>query len=194
MMAGEMEQKRFVIPPARFTIWLFIIATILFFGALTSAYIVSRGIEISKGTWLVINIPSLFAYTTGVLVISSVTLQWSLWMARKDDFKRALAGLSATFVLGLFFLAGQMLGWRDMAESGVIFASSNAGNFMYVFTGFHSLHLVAGLIYLVVVLVRTLRGKYTAGNLVGYENCVTFWHFLGLLWIYLFIFLLINHA
>ena len=194
MMAVELEQKRYVIHPARFTIWLFIIATILFFGALTSAYIVSRGIEISKGTWLIINIPSLFYYNTGVIIISSMIVQWSLWMARKNDFKRAIAGLSATFVLGLFFLAGQLLGWRDMADSGVIFASSNAGNFMYVFTGFHGAHLLAGLIYIVVILIRTTRGKINEKNLVGYENCVTFWHFLGLLWIYLFIFLLVNHA
>ncbi len=192
MMAVDFNQKRFVIHPARFAMWLFMVSSILLFGALTSAFIVQKGIETDKNTWLHIFIPSLFYYTTAVLVLSSITVQWAVSRARKNDFKQALIGLTTTFVLGVFFLIGQLIAWERLAVGGVTLASSAAGNYVYVLTGVHGVHIIAGLTFVLVVLVRTLKGRYTTNNIIGYENCASFWHFLGLLWMYLFIFLLIN--
>ena len=73
-------------------------------------------------------------------------------------------------------------------------AGSNSGNYLYILTAVHGLHIVAGIIFTAFVMVRLYRRKYSVGNIVGIENCATFWHFLGLLWVYLFIFLLMNQG
>lgn len=195
-MAGDLNEKRYIIHPAKFNLWLFIISVILLFGALTSAYIVSKGIESDKDMWHYFELPSLLWLTTGILVVGSVMLQIGVWGARKGDFKRAKIGFGMTIVLGLFFLVGQVLAWNALAEEGVVFGGggSNSGNYLYVLTFLHGVHIVAGLVYLGVVSMRLTLNKYTPGNIIGIENAATFWHFLGLLWLYLFIFLLLNQG
>ena len=195
-MAGDMNEKRYIIHPAKFNLWLFIISVILLFGALTSAYIVSKGIESDKDMWHYFALPKLLWLTTGILVVGSVMLQIGVWGARKGDFKRTKIGFGMTIVLGIFFLVGQVMAWKALAAEGVVFGGggSNSGKYLYVLTFLHGVHIVAGLAYLGVVYLRLNKNKYSLGNIVGIENAATFWHFLGLLWLYLFIFLLLNQG
>ncbi len=194
-MAGS-EERKYVIHPAKFSMWIFIVTIILFFGGLTSAYIVSKGIESEKEMWHAFELPSILWYNTGVIIISSVMLQVGLWGARKGDFNRTKVGFGLTFILGALFLVGQVVAWAALDGDGVIWGKggSSAGNYLYILTAVHGLHIVAGLLFTGVVLARIQLGKYKVGKIVGIENCATFWHFLGLLWLYLFIFLLMNQG
>lgn len=195
-MAEEVQKRRFVIHPAKFSLWLFIVSIILLFGGLTSAYIVSKGIQTDLVMWHVFDLPSLFWYNSIVLVVSSVLIYLGVRGAKKGDFNRAKTAFILTWVLGVFFLIGQFYAWGSLDDAGVVFgkAGSTAGNYLYALTAVHGLHIIAGLSFLSVVLFRMLRNRYTVDNTVAIENCATFWHFLDLLWIYLFIFLLINHG
>ena len=195
-MAANIDERRYVIHPAKFTLWLFIVSIILFFGALTSAYIVSKGIEMDKNMWHFFELPGILWLNTAVLAVASVMLQVGAWGARKGDFRRTKIGFSLTFVLGLIFLVGQVIAWSSLNEEGVVWGSggSNSGNYLYVLTAVHGLHIVAGLVFLGIVYGRLLMKKYRPGKIIAIENCVTFWHFLGLLWLYLFIFLLMNQG
>lgn len=193
-MAAEMKDRKYIIHPAKFSLWLFIVSIILFFGGITSAYIVSKGIESEKDMWYVFDMPPILWYTTAMLLVSSIMLQFGVWGAKKGDFSRTRIALILTFILGVFFLIGQIFAWNILRDAGVVFGNANSSNYMYLLTGLHGLHIVAGLVFLLVVLVNTLRGKYSQNNTIAIENCATFWHFLDLLWIYLFIFLLLNQG
>lgn len=195
-IAVEGNEKKYIIHPSKFNLWLFIVSIILLFGALTSAYIVSKGIERDKDMWHYFSMPKVLWLNSAILVVASVMLQIGLWGARKGDFRRAKIGYGLTMVLGLIFLGGQALAWSILTEEGVVFGTggSNSGNYLYVLTCLHGLHIVAGLIFLGVVYWRLMRNRYRPGNLLGIENAATFWHFLGLLWLYLFIFLLLNQG
>lgn len=195
-MSAQLRPKRFVIHPAKFILWLFIVSIILFFGGLTSAYIVLKGIQLDKvpPRWNAeFDLPVLFWYNTATIIISSVTIQWAVWMAKKSDFDRARIGLLLTFFLGVLFVIGQIFAWVKLYGHGVFLASNNsAESFLYVLTGSHGLHIIAGIVFLMVVLLKSIKKKNI--SVVSYENAATFWHFLGLLWVYLFVFLMINHS
>lgn len=195
-MAAEMDERRYVIHPAKFTLWLFIASVILFFGALTSAYIVSKGIETEKNMWHFFELPNVLWLNTALLVISSVMLQVGLWGARKGDFRRTKIGLSLAFLLGVIFLVGQVIAWVDLDAEGVVWGrgGSSSGNYLYILTAVHGLHIVAGLVFVGIVYGGLALNKFKPGKIIAIENCVTFWHFLGLLWFYLFIFLLMNQG
>jgi len=190
------EEKKYVIHPQKFTLWIFIVSIILFFGGLTSAYIVSKGIESENDMWHFFQIPNMLWYNTAVIIVSSVMLQVGVWGAKRGDFNRAKTGFGLTFLLGLLFMVGQIFAWSVLDDEGVIWGAggSNSGNYLYILTAVHGFHIIAGLIYVGLILFNLSRRKYSPGKIVGIENCATFWHFLGLLWLYLFIFLLINQG
>ena len=161
---------------------------------MTSAYIVSKGIEGERGIWIPFSLPQILWVTSGLILMSSVTVQWATWSARKHNWGNARFGYLLTFIMGLFFLVGQLFAWYRLTGDNVRFADTNSGSYMYVLTGAHGLHLLAGMLFLLWVLLRKPARVQTERLILSYENSTTFWHFLSLLWIYLFIFLLINQA
>ena len=175
--------------PKKFALWLFIVSIVMLFAALTSAYIVKQ----SDGNWLSFKLPGIFAVNTGVIVLSSLTMHLAYLAAKKDALERIKWLLLATVVLGLAFLAGQYVSWSALVDNNIFFVSNYAsGSFIYVFTGLHGLHLVSGIVFLLITLVSLLRAKIHYKKLVQIEMCMTYWHFLGGLWVYLYIFLLFN--
>ncbi len=175
--------------PRKFIVWLFIVAIVMLFAGLTSAYIVRQG----DGNWLKFKLPSVFWLTSGIIVLSSVTMQMAYRAAKKDNLERIKLFLSATFILGILFLAGQYYSWVQLVHEDVFLVGNPSGSFLYILTGLHGLHIVSGLIFLLIMLVASYRFKVHSKNLVSMEMCSTYWHFLGGLWIYLFIFLNIYH-
>ncbi|SEJ17834.1 cytochrome c oxidase subunit 3 [Cyclobacterium xiamenense] len=175
--------------PKKFALWLFIVSVVMVFAGMTSAYIVRQ----SEGNWLEFDLPDVFWYNSGIIVLSSLSIHWSYLSAKKDDFNSLKLGLIATTFLGLAFLVGQWYSWIALVEQDVYFVGNPAGSFMYVFTGLHGLHLVSGVIFLIIVLISSLGNKIHSQNMPQLEMCVTYWHFLGGLWLYLFMFLLLNH-
>jgi len=175
--------------PKKFALWLFIVSIVMLFAALTSAYIVKQ----SDGNWLSFELPGIFALTTVIILISSLTMHMAYMAARKDLLDRTKLMIFATLVLGLLFLIGQYYSWSELVENNVYFVSNYAsGSFIYVFTGLHALHLVSGIIFLLITFISSIRMRVHSKRLVQLEMCMTYWHFLGGLWVYLYIFLLFN--
>jgi len=185
----EEPNKPLSMHPKKFALWLFIITVIMIFAALTSAYIVRQ----AEGNWLDFELPTMLWVTSGIILLSSATMHWSYLSAKKDELERVKLGISITTVLGVAFLIGQVYAWGALVDSNVFFVGNPSGSFLYVLTGLHGLHLVSGIIFLIIVLISTFKYKVHAKNLAQIQMCATYWHFLGGLWIYLFIFLLLNH-
>ncbi|MDF2159198.1 cytochrome c oxidase subunit 3 [Algoriphagus sp. CAU 1675] len=175
--------------PKKFAMWLFMVTVVMIFAALTSAYIVRQ----AEGNWLDYELPEIFWFTSGVVVLSSIALHWAYLSAKKDNFAQLRTGMVLAVILGLVFLVGQWYSWVALVDREVFFVGNPAGSFLYVFTGLHALHLISGVIFLIIVLISTFRYKVHSKALDTMEMATTYWHFLGGLWIYLFMFLLLNH-
>jgi cytochrome c oxidase subunit 3 len=182
--------------------YLYIGATLMIFAGLTSAIIVSRADWLSRpGGWSEFySLPQMFTYSTLVVLLSSVSAQWGFYAAKRAQFNQLNLMLFITLVLGLLFLTLQVMGFRELIdkgiflvgqlrEDGVVNTTNPSGSFLYVIAFLHALHLIGALVALVWYIVVALRGRIQQGKLVGLEMCVTFWHALGFLWLYLFVFL-----
>lgn len=157
------------------------------FAGLTSAYIVSK----SRPDWLKdFELPFAFVVSTIVIIFSS----FSIYSAKKslnNDSSKTTMWLFVTFALGLVFVISQFLGFDELISMGYFFTGAQSTittSFLYVLTVLHLAHLFAGLIVLAVVMFKNYKNKYKTEKL-GFELAVTFWHFLGILWLYLFVFL-----
>jgi len=175
--------------PKKFALWLFMVTVVMLFAAWTSAYIVRQ----AEGNWLEYDLPEIFWYTSGIVVLSSVFLQWAYYSAKKDNLGNLRIGMVITVILGVAFLVGQWYSWVALVDREVFFVGNPAGSFLYVLTGMHALHLISGLLFLIIVLISTFRLKVHSQSMNTMEMATTYWHFLGGLWLYLFMFLLLNH-
>ena len=170
-------------------LWVSIVSMVMVFGSLTSGYIVSRG----GGNWLHFELPQLFYVSTAIILMSSVTMNWTLASAKANNLKNIKIASVLTLVLGILFVVFQFKAWGYLVDQQIFFTgktSSGSGSYLYVLTGLHIAHLVFGMIALTVVFVKSLLHKYNSENLLGIRLCAIFWHFLDVLWIFLFLFLL----
>ncbi|OWP64429.1 cytochrome oxidase subunit III [Hymenobacter amundsenii] len=180
------------IHPARFLLMLMMVSIFMIFAAYTSAYIVRR----NEGNWLEFDLPTGFIYTTVVLLLSSATVQWAWLAARKNELKQVRLALLLTLGFGLAFLVGQYLMWSQLVDQRIFFAgtdSNPSGSFLYVLTGVHGFHLITGLIFLLIVLRKSFNYQVHSRQMLSIGNVTIYWHFLGALWLYLYLFLLLNH-
>jgi len=175
--------------PLKFALWLFIVTVVMIFAALTSAYIVRQ----SEGNWLIFDLPNIFLINTVVLVVSSVTMHLAYMAAKKDNFKQLKLFMILTALLSVAFFIGQYEAWGALVERDVYFVGNPSGSFLYVISGLHAFHLISGLIFILIMLFSAFKYKVHSKNMVKMEMCTTYWHFLDGLWVYLFIFLLLNH-
>lgn len=162
---------------------------VMFFAAFTSAYVVRQ----QKGDWMQFDLPQIFFISTAVILMSSVTMNWALSSAKKNDFANLKRASALTLLLGVAFVICQFMGWSVLYSQKIVFAgkySNASGSFFYVLTLMHLLHLLGGIIALSVVWIKSIQQKYNSENLLGVRLCAIFWHFLDILWIYLFLFLL----
>lgn len=177
--------------PQKFALWLFIVSIIMLFAAFTSAYIVRQ----AQGEWLEFNLPPLFWVNSLALIVSSFTMHWALINARKDNMSLLKIAVSLTAILGLVFLVGQYIAWARLLADGIHFGGTEAnpsGSFLYVITGVHAFHLVTGVIFVLIVVYSAFTFKIHSKSMTRIEMCATYWHFLDILWLYLFGFLLLN--
>jgi cytochrome c oxidase subunit 3 len=185
----EGAEQPLAMHPKKFALWLFIVSVVMIFASMTSAYIV----RMSEGNWLEFDLPDIFWYTSVVIILSSISLHWAYVSAKKDSLDQLRIALVMTSILGVAFLVGQWYSWVALVDQDVYFVGNPAGSFLYVFTGLHAIHLISGVIFLIIVLISSLRFKIHSQNMAQMEMCTTYWHFLGGLWLYLFMFLLLNH-
>lgn len=170
-------------------LWFGIVSLIMGFAGWTSAYIVSR----SREDWISeLELPSLFFISTAVILISSITYHFSKKAVQKSNNQMGSLWLWATLALGILFIVLQFAGFSEMVANGYYFTgptSNPKSAFVFVIVMAHVFHLLAGIITLLVVLFNQIKKKYTSENILGLELGATFWHFLGLLWLYLILFM-----
>ncbi len=193
MMATVNQQNKFndttpVINPTKFVVWLLIVASVMLFASFTSAYIVRRG----EGNWLLFDIPTIFVYSTIIVVLSSVTIQWAYIAAKRDNLTQVKIALAATLVLGLSFCYSQFAGWEALVANNIHFIGNPSESFFYVISGVHLAHMIGGIIFLMIIIGKSLQNNIHKTKLLSINLCVTYWHFLGAAWIYLYFFLLLN--
>ncbi|MDJ1500733.1 cytochrome c oxidase subunit 3 [Xanthocytophaga agilis] len=188
----EEPQETLSMNPKKFALWLFIVSIIMIFAAMSSAYIVRKG----DGNWLEFELPQVFWTSSVIILLSSITMQWAHYSAKKDNLGMLKISMVITFLLGVAFIVAQYIGWQDLQQRHIWLggATSNpSGSFLYIMTGLHIFHLVTGIVFLLLVLIATFRDEIHAKAMNRMDMCTTYWHFLDFLWVYLFIFLLINH-
>ena len=171
---------------SRSGIWVGIFAITMSFAAFTSALFVRQG---SAADWTHITLPSILYANTLALLVSSATLE----MARRAiaavatmesrAARKGLGWLLATLALGFVFVAGQYEAWRQLATQGLYLATNPNSSFYYVLTAMHGLHVLAGIAALLFVISR-LAAKPAALRPSMFEAAATYWHFMGVLWLY----------
>lgn len=170
-------------------LWVAIGSITMFFGGLTSAYLVTRG----GAQWFTIEFPREFYYSTALIFTSSITLFFAKKATEKENYKQQQKLLITTLLLGLAFVFFQIEGWKTLIDQSVYFTdktTESRGPFLYTLTFSHLIHLAGGVISLIVVIFAAARKKYTQKNMLGLELASIYWHYLDILWIYLFLFLL----
>lgn len=169
-------------------LWFGMISMSMTFAGLTSAYVVSS----SRSDWIEqIDLPFAFTISTFLLLLSSGTFYLALKSIKETLLKRAQSLLLITLVLALVFIYFQFQGFREIIEQGYYFTgaeSSITTSYLYVLVLLHLAHLIAGVVIVVIVFYNSFREKYSEANTLGFELAVTFWHFLDILWLYLFLF------
>jgi len=175
------DQRRFPKGTYKITTWMLLAAVVMMFVALASAYIFLSGSE----QWKPVRIPRTFLVSTLLILMSSVTIE----KARRRlgfDLRQYSRWLVATLLLGIAFVASQLVAWRQLALQGVFLSSNPHSSFFFLFTGAHGLHLVAGMIalsYLTVRSRRLLLGTENEKRIAAADAVSLYWHFMDGLWI-----------
>jgi len=173
---------------SRSGIWVGLFAITMSFAAFSSALFVREGTM----DWTHIVLPSVLYLNTFVLLASSATLE----VARRSltastplvrhDSRRASAWVLLTLLFGLAFCVGQLAAWRDLRAQGIYLATNPNSSFFYLLTFIHALHVFAGIAALSYLAGR-LIARHSALRRIVFENTAIYWHFMAVLWVYLFL-------
>jgi cytochrome c oxidase subunit III len=169
----------------RLGLWLFLGTVTMLFVGFTSAYIARRG----SGDWQDLALPAVLWANTAALLASSATLEMARRRLRRWE-PGMVSWLAATGTLGVLFVVGQVMAWRALTARGFLLASNPHNSFFYILTGIHIVHLLGAFAWFAAVLFKAARLRYTPGQ-DGLGLFATFWHFLGALWVYLFLLLFV---
>lgn len=189
-VAVERTYPRNGIHPKKFALLLACASMVMMFAGLTSAYLVRQ----AAGNWLEFQLPVIFSVNTGVILLSSILLHASYQSFRKGKETLYRWFLSAAVLLGFGFLVLQYQGWLELQKIGIELSTNPSGSFVYAISGIHAAHVLGGVAALVMALVHAfvLPYKVTTQRKLRFELTLIYWHFVDLLWVYLFVFLLIQ--
>lgn len=173
--------------PQLFALWVGMASMIMLFGAFTSAYIVKQG----AGNWLQFQMPWVFYASTAVIILSSISLHMAYYAFKALQWPKYQFLLLVSTLLGFSFMVLQYQGWTALYESGVDLKANVGGSFFYLITGAHAAHVLGGLtvLFITCLFAYTIPLKFSESRRNKIEMVLHFWHFLGGLWIYLFVFL-----
>lgn len=184
IIMNDTQRKR--IHPHKFSLWVGIGSIIMMFAGLTSAYIVKR----DQPDWISFDMPLVFFYSTGVMLLSSLSLYLAFKSFRSRNLLQYRRLISVTVVLGVLFIVLQWVGFSQLWLSGMRFRGAGGAQFLYIIFGLHALHVLGGIIVLLVLFFRAFSRTTRSYNVIPVEIAGTYWHFVDLLWIYLFFFFL----
>ena len=184
---GTIEEKKR--RAKKMMLWFGIISLVMSFGGLTSAFIVSS----SREDWLKdFQLPHAFTISVLLIVISSMTFIIAKRALKSNNRQVTTIFLLLTLVLGVAFIVSQFVGFNQIIEQGYNFTGPTSNitmSYIYIIAVAHIIHVIAGIICLLVVIYNHFKQKYKPTEMLGLELAATFWHFVDILWIYLFFFL-----
>ena len=199
---------------ARLGLFVGVVGIVMIFVSFSSAYIVRQGLPTFDSRtnslvhdWIPVRLPRLLLVNTGVLLISSITIA----LARRQAARRAaltqvatisgvsirsdekISWLALTVVLGLTFLIGQGMAWRELAASGFYISATPSSSFVFLLTGMHGVHLLGGVIALLIAGLASLLRRSAQSQLIWLDVTGWYWHFMAVLWVYILILLEFVH-
>jgi cytochrome c oxidase subunit 3 len=175
------ENSTSSLPPAKIGLGVFLAVV----GSLFALFISAYSMRMNMVDWRALPVPKLLWFNTGVLVMSSIALQWAHMAARRNDMNGVIVGLCAGGASAVTFLVGQLLAWQQLSVAGYFLASNPANSFFYLITAMHGLHLMGGLVALGRTTAKVWRGAEMAKVRLSVELCAIYWHFLLLVWLVL---------
>src|SRR6478672_7559521 len=181
VIADLREEGAPSLPAAKIGLGVFLAVVGSLFALFISAYSMRMGMV----DWRTMPVPKLLWFNTGVLVLSSIALQWAYVAARRDDMDGVIIGLLAGGASAVMFLIGQLLAWHQLREAGYFVASNPANSFFYLITAVHGLHLAGGLVALGRTIAKVWHGVEMVRLRLSVELCAIYWHFLLLVWLVL---------
>ena len=174
--------------PYQFYLWGGLGSIVMMFAGLTSAYIVKK----SQANWLDFDLPNIFMVSTVVILLSSFTIQMAVKKVKEQNLQQYRGFLAVTAILGVLFIILQIQGFMQLEANSIALTgarSNSAASFLFVITGLHLLHVLAGVIALIVVSLKAFSAKNDQINDLPVKLVSNYWHFVDILWVYLFVFL-----
>jgi len=190
VLTMEKMQDTFDPKPRKFIVWLFVVSSTIMFGGFTSYYLVFAA---SKGKGHGLVLPDAFIYSSLVIIASSITLVLASRALKKLNFSLQRNLLWVTVILAVIFGVMQFNAWGSMVHTGATLVGNNAAiSFIYVVSGMHLLHILGGVGLIINALAGSYKSLPVAKVQYRMEIASIFWHFIDILWIYLYVFLLLN--
>ena len=205
MMSAELtnqtENRMGWMEPRKFAMILAMASMTMFFAGLTSALLVKKA---DLASWEYYKLPGIFAISTVVILISSATMQMMISAYKKTEWFKYRLWMGVSLLLALAFCGLQYAGWMQMTAEGMPLRGGNpSGGFIYVISGAHVAHVLGGVVALLIMFFRAVRRRKDPSfalihtenprRLVNHQLLVMYWHFVDVLWLYLFIFFYVNY-
>ena len=174
------------IHPKLFALVVSFASIFMMFAGFTSAYIVKK----MGGSWLDFEFPTMFFISTVVILFSSITLHFSYSSFNKGNEKSYKLFLLLSFILGIIFLGSQVKGYGEIVEQGYSFTDNASISFLIIISAVHAIHVLGGVAAIILAMIHAyfLPYKPTPVRKLRFQLTVWYWHFVDLLWLYLFIF------
>lgn len=186
-MEQVQNSKKSKIHPHKFSLWVGIASIIMMFGGLTSGFIVRK----PQGDWTSYELPWAFYASTVSVIISSITMHLAVKQFKNGNKSAHKTLIAITLLLGVFFTILQYIGFKDLLSS-MAWMNNISFQFVSLIVLVHALHILGGIITIFVFFLRTFSSRFSSFSPIGLETAAIYWHFVDILWIYLFIFFLIT--
>jgi cytochrome c oxidase subunit 3 len=174
----------------RFALWIGMGTIAMMFAALTSAYLVRKPV----GNWYEFKLPAQFFISTLLILLSSISLEWSYKSFKSGIAKNYKVGMFIAFCLGVAFLYSQIAAWKELTNHGITIDLNVSGSFLYALTGIHAAHVLGGIAVLAASMIISLMTSFevTKMRILKLDLVRQYWHFVDILWIYLLLFLILQ--
>ena len=191
-MSLSLEEKKYIIHPYKFLMWLFLVTVTMAFAGWTSAYVVQMSF-LSPDERILFQLPDLLWNNLAIILLGSISMQYTMWATRRREYRKAWMSMALTALIGILFLFGQYEAWKLVASDLPPVDTRRKDNliaYFYLFVLVHGAHIIAAIITALVTAIRIYRRRLPQIRLVRTtELTLIFWHFLTVIWIYLFVFL-----
>ena len=187
-MSTDIQLEKKKNHPYQFYLWGGLGSIVMMFAGLTSAYIVKK----SQANWLEFELPNIFMVSTAVILLSSFTIQMAVKKCNEKNENQYRGFLAVTAILGVLFIILQVQGFMTLEVNGIALTgarSNSAGSFLFVITGLHLLHVLGGIFALIWISLKAFSAKNDINNGLPVKLISNYWHFVDILWVYLFVFL-----